>query len=108
MVPSRLAKEQQIVLRTARRWVERYRKSGLAGLVRKERNDRTNCVRCAVLESRLMTMFESRQLALVGSDGNSLPTSLQTITNWFGGWAQPTSEQILDVQDFLKKQKRHR
>jgi hypothetical protein len=31
-----------------------------------------------------------------------LGTSLQTITNWFGGWAQPTSEQILDVQDFLK------
>ena len=37
---TRLAKEQQIVLRTARRWVERYRKSGLAGLVRKERNDK--------------------------------------------------------------------
>ena len=38
--PTRLAKEQQIVLRTARRWVERYRKSGLAGLIRKERNDK--------------------------------------------------------------------
>ena len=37
---TRLATEQQIVLRTARRWVERYRKSGLAGLVRKERNDK--------------------------------------------------------------------
>ena len=38
---TRLTKEQQIVLRTARRWVERYRKSGLAaGLVRKERNDK--------------------------------------------------------------------
>jgi hypothetical protein len=37
---TRLAKEQQIVLRTALRWVERYRKSGLAGLVRKERNDK--------------------------------------------------------------------
>jgi hypothetical protein len=47
MVPlTRLAKEQQIVLRTARRWVERYRKSGLAGLVRKERNDRTNAGCC--------------------------------------------------------------
>jgi Tn3 transposase DDE domain len=32
-----------------------------------------NCVRCAVLESCLMTMFESRQLTLVGSDGKSLP-----------------------------------
>jgi putative transposase len=37
---TRLAKEQQIVLRTARRWVERYRKSGVAGLIRKERNDK--------------------------------------------------------------------
>jgi hypothetical protein len=37
---TRLAKEQQTVLRTARRWVERYRKSGLARLVRKERNDK--------------------------------------------------------------------
>ena len=37
---TRLAKEQQIVLHTARRWVERYRKSGVAGLIRKERNDK--------------------------------------------------------------------
>ena len=42
------------------------------------------------------------------SVAKALGTSLQTITNWFGGWAQPTSEQILDVQDFLKKQKRNR
>jgi putative transposase len=37
---TRLARERQIVLRTARRWVERYRKNGLAGLVRKKRNDK--------------------------------------------------------------------
>jgi putative transposase len=37
---TRLARERQIVLRTARRWVARYRKNGLAGLVRKERNDK--------------------------------------------------------------------
>jgi hypothetical protein len=30
---TRLARERQIVLRTARRWVARYRKNGLAGLV---------------------------------------------------------------------------
>lgn len=35
-----LARERRIVLRTARRWVERYRKNGLVGLVRKERNDK--------------------------------------------------------------------
>jgi putative transposase len=37
---TRLARERRIVLRTARRWVERYRKNGLVGLVRKERNDK--------------------------------------------------------------------
>ena len=37
---TRLARERQIVLRTARRWVERYRENGLAGLARKERNDK--------------------------------------------------------------------
>jgi putative transposase len=37
---TRVGKEQRIVLRTARRWVERYRKNGLAGLVRNERNDK--------------------------------------------------------------------
>ncbi len=37
---TRLTQERQIVLRTARRWVERYRKYGLVGLVRKERNDK--------------------------------------------------------------------
>jgi hypothetical protein len=35
-----------------------------------------------------------------------LGVSSQTITNWFGGRQQPTSEQILDVQDFLKQQRR--
>ena len=37
---TQLARERQIVLRTARRWVERYRKNGLAGLVRRKRNDK--------------------------------------------------------------------
>lgn len=37
---TRLARERWIVLRTARRWVECYRKNGLVGLVRKERNDK--------------------------------------------------------------------
>ena len=37
---TRLARERQIVVRTARRWVERYRENGLAGLARKERNDK--------------------------------------------------------------------
>ena len=37
---ARLARERNIVLRTARRWVERYRRSGLMGLVRRERNDK--------------------------------------------------------------------
>jgi putative transposase len=37
---TRLARERQIVLRTARRWVERFRKDGLVGLVRRERNDK--------------------------------------------------------------------
>ena len=37
---ARLARERNIVLRTARRWVERYRQGGLMGLVRKERNDK--------------------------------------------------------------------
>jgi putative transposase len=37
---ARLAREQGVVLRTARRWVERYRREGLAGLARKERGDK--------------------------------------------------------------------
>ena len=37
---TRLAREQQIGLRTARRWVERYRENGLARLARNERNDK--------------------------------------------------------------------
>jgi putative transposase len=35
-----LAREQGIVLRTARRWVDRYRREGLIGLARKERGDK--------------------------------------------------------------------
>jgi putative transposase len=36
---ARIAREEGIVLRTARRWVRRYRIDGLAGLARKERGD---------------------------------------------------------------------
>jgi putative transposase len=35
-----IAREHGIVLRTARRWVKHYRRDGLAGLARKERNDK--------------------------------------------------------------------
>lgn len=37
---SRVAKDQGIPLRTARRWVRHYRQEGLAGLVRKARHDK--------------------------------------------------------------------
>ena len=37
---ARIASEQDIDLRTARRWVRRYRTDGLAGLARKERADK--------------------------------------------------------------------
>ena len=37
---ARLAREQGIPLRTARLWVNRYRKNGLAGLARKSRSDK--------------------------------------------------------------------
>ena len=37
---AQLAREQDIVLRTARRWVDRYRREGLTGLARKERGDK--------------------------------------------------------------------
>jgi hypothetical protein len=37
-----------------------------------------------------------------------LEISPQTITNLFGGRQQPTAEQILNIQDFLQKQKRNR
>jgi len=36
---TQIAQEQGLVLRTARRWVDRYRREGLTGLARKERND---------------------------------------------------------------------
>ena len=37
---TQVARELGLVLRTARRWVDRYRREGLAGLARKERNDK--------------------------------------------------------------------
>ncbi len=37
---TQIAQDQGLVLRTARRWVDRYRREGLAGLARKERNDK--------------------------------------------------------------------
>ncbi len=37
---SRIARDQQVQLRTAQRWVRRYRSDGLAGLARKERADK--------------------------------------------------------------------
>ena len=37
---ARLAQQQKLALRTARRWVRQYRQAGLAGLVRKARADR--------------------------------------------------------------------
>src|SRR5262245_59921841 len=36
----RVAREQELALRTARRWVALYRREGLAGLARKPRSDR--------------------------------------------------------------------
>ena len=37
---TQLAREQGLILRTARRWVDRYRREGLAGLARKGRDDK--------------------------------------------------------------------
>ena len=37
---ARVARERGLVLRTARRWVDRYRRQGLAGLARKGRSDK--------------------------------------------------------------------
>jgi len=37
---AQVAREQGMILRTARRWVNRYRKEGLTGLARKERGDK--------------------------------------------------------------------
>ena len=37
---TQIAREQGLVLRPARRWVNRYRKEGLTGLARKERGDK--------------------------------------------------------------------
>jgi putative transposase len=37
---ARVARDQGIALRTACRWASQYRREGLAGLARKERNDR--------------------------------------------------------------------
>jgi putative transposase len=37
---TQIAREQGLVLRTARRWVHRYRREGLTGLARKERGDK--------------------------------------------------------------------
>ena len=37
---TQIAREQGLILRTARRWVDRYRREGLAGLARKERGDK--------------------------------------------------------------------
>ena len=37
---ARVARDRGLVLRTARRWVDRYRREGLAGLARKERSDK--------------------------------------------------------------------
>src|SRR6476660_1439557 len=37
---ARIAREQGIVLRTAQRWLRRYRTSGLAGVARQPRTDR--------------------------------------------------------------------
>lgn len=37
---TQIAREQGLILRTARRWVDRYRREGLTGLARKERDDK--------------------------------------------------------------------
>ena len=37
---TQIAQDQGLVLRTARRWVDRYRREGLVGLARRERNDK--------------------------------------------------------------------
>jgi putative transposase len=37
---ARVAREQGLILRTARRWVDRYRRQGLAGLARQGRSDK--------------------------------------------------------------------
>src|SRR5947209_8675472 len=37
---TQIAREQNVTLRTARRWVQRYRREGLSGLARKERDDK--------------------------------------------------------------------
>lgn len=48
-----IAREQGIILRTARRWVKRYRQDGLAALARKERNDKDQRKLSATLQETI-------------------------------------------------------
>lgn len=50
---ARLAREQNIILRTARRWVKRYRRDGLLGLARKERADKDDRKLPSVLQEMI-------------------------------------------------------
>lgn len=50
---AQIAREQGIILRTARRWVKRYRQDGLAALARKERNDKDQRKLSATLQETI-------------------------------------------------------
>jgi putative transposase len=49
---ARLARQQGVALRTAQRWLQRYRQHGLAGLVRQTRADRGHHRRLTPAETR--------------------------------------------------------
>src|SRR5262249_43805745 len=86
---SRIAREQRIRLRTAQRWVRRYRKDGMAGVARTGREDREQPRRApslrpvieglALTKPRLSAAAIHRQAVEVAIKLGEAPPSYSTV-----------------------------
>ena len=86
---TRIAGEQGVILRTARRWVKHYRRDGLAGLTRKERADKDKRKLSSELQQvieglalqkpRLPTATIHRQVAQTARKLGEMPPSYKVV-----------------------------
>lgn len=83
---------QDVAYRTARRWVSRYRRSGLAGLARKRRQDRDS----RQLEPELQQIIEGLALQKTRPSAAAIHRQVEEFAQQ-QGWPAPSYSVVYDV-----------
>ncbi len=89
---ARLARAEGLPLRTARRWVRRYREQGLAGLVRHPRSDRGQ----RTFPSELVRLIESLALRTPALSAAAIHRQVAAVART-QGWPTPSYSSVYAV-----------